>query len=176
MDRIERPRGLIDWTTLAADAAAARREKPVFRLLRSRTIIYAALLVLVAGVMIVALSLRATVEVNVLRDRSPQFVTLSDGAIRNGYTIKILNKTRNTATYRIGLTGVEGAILSLPEGTPATTSIAVTVNPDSVGTFTLYVRAGREALRDKFQTVEVTVTDETGQVVARRSTVFAGPG
>jgi cytochrome c oxidase accessory protein FixG len=176
MDRIERPRGLIDWTTLAADSAAAKHQAPKYRLIRPRTIIYAALLGVVATVMLVALALRATVEVNVLRDRSPQFVTLSDGSIRNGYTVKILNKTRDAMRYRIRFEGVAGASMSLSEGPSEVASIDVTVAPDSVGSFVLLVRAQRRALSDKFQSVAFSIVDQAGREVARRTTVFAGPG
>ena len=44
------------------------------------------LLVLVGGGMLIGLSARAAVDINVLHDRNPLFVTLSDGGIRNGYT------------------------------------------------------------------------------------------
>ena len=35
---------------------------------------------------------RTMLEINVLHDRNPPFVRLSDGGMRNGYTVKILNK------------------------------------------------------------------------------------
>jgi hypothetical protein len=38
-----------------------------------------------------ALLTRERLQVNVLADRNPQFVVLSDGSIRNGYTVKLLN-------------------------------------------------------------------------------------
>ena len=44
--------------------------------------------------------LRAALDLNVLHDRNPLFVTLSDGSIRNGYTLKILNKAREPQVYR----------------------------------------------------------------------------
>ena len=37
-------------------------------------------------------SARSTVDVNILPDRNPLFVTMSDGSIRNGYTIRVMNK------------------------------------------------------------------------------------
>jgi cytochrome c oxidase accessory protein FixG len=175
MDRVDRPRGLIAWTTLAADAAAARGEKPVWRLLRPRTLIYAAVLAVVACVMVVALALRATVEANVLRDRSPQFVTLSDGSIRNGYTVKILNKTRETAAYRIRFEGLPDATTTLLDGQPASGAIAVTVGPDQVGTFVVHVRVARTALAEPFATVNFSILGADDRVVARKSTVFVGP-
>ena len=42
--------------------------------------------------MLMALLLRPDLDVNVLRDRNPLYVKLSDGGVRNGYTVKLLNK------------------------------------------------------------------------------------
>jgi hypothetical protein len=39
--------------------------------------------------------------------RNPQFVTLSDGSIRNTYDIRIRNMTQQDAVFRIGLTSEE---------------------------------------------------------------------
>ena len=46
------------------------------------------------AVMSVGLAMRSTVELSVLHDRAPLFVPLADGSLRNGYTVKIVNKTQ----------------------------------------------------------------------------------
>ena len=48
---------------------------------------------LVGGVMLFGLSTRATIDLNVLRDRNPTFVRLSDGSVRNAYTVKVMNRS-----------------------------------------------------------------------------------
>ncbi len=63
------------------------------RLVRPRTLLYAALIALVMRIMAAAFAMRADVEINLMEDRNPLFVRLSDGGMRNGYTLKILNKT-----------------------------------------------------------------------------------
>ena len=50
------------------------------------------------------LARRTTTELTVLHDRDPLFVTLSSGSIRNGYTVKILNKAREPK-YVVGARG-----------------------------------------------------------------------
>lgn len=92
MGKVGRPKGLIAYDT---DKNAERRlagVAPRFRLLRPRTIVYASVFLIVGAVMLVALASRATLEASVLRDRAPPFITLSDGSIRNAYTLKIVNK------------------------------------------------------------------------------------
>ena len=42
--------------------------------------------------MTVALAMRSSIGLSVLHDRAPLFVRLPDGDLRNGYTVKIVNK------------------------------------------------------------------------------------
>jgi cytochrome c oxidase accessory protein FixG len=112
MRRLDRPTGLIAFETLknlAASEAATKAMPPcaarnqagmavrrVPRFVRPRTLIYAGVLALVLAVMLGAWLLRQEVTLAVLRDRAPLFVSLSDGGVRNGYTLKIANKARST--------------------------------------------------------------------------------
>ena len=61
--------------------------------MRSRTLLYAAIILLVGAVMTFTLATRRNDGISVIHDRNPLFVRLSDGAVRNGYAIRILNKT-----------------------------------------------------------------------------------
>ena len=46
--------------------------------------------------MTVALLMRSSIGLSVLHDRAPLFVRLPDGDLRNGYTVKIVNKGRTS--------------------------------------------------------------------------------
>jgi cytochrome c oxidase accessory protein FixG len=176
MDRVERPRGLIAWTTLAADAVAAAGGKPRYRLIRPRTIVYAAMLMLVAGVMAGALALKSTVEFNVQRDRSPQFVRLADGSIRNGYTLHILNKTRHERSFHLRGEGPADLALTLAGETARVADLDLVVPADSVGTFTLLVRLPASEVKGALSPLEFVLRDPDGHELIRKATVFAGPG
>ncbi len=176
MDRVERPRGLIAWTTLAADAVAAAGGKPRYRLIRPRTIVYAAMLLLVAGMMAGALALKSTVEFSVQRDRSPQFVRLADGSIRNGYTLHILNKTRHERSFHLQGEGLEGLALTLAGETARVADLDLVVPADSVGTFTLLVRIPASEVKGALSPLEFVLRDPDGHELIRKATVFAGPG
>ena len=67
-------------------------KKEIFKPIRARTVVYAGLIVVVCSVMLYALMTRTLLDVNVLHDRNPVAVKLSDGSIRNGYTLRFLNK------------------------------------------------------------------------------------
>ncbi len=43
---------------------------------------------------------RHDLEINVLHDRHPLYVQLTDGGLRNGYTVKLLNKLHRTRTLQ----------------------------------------------------------------------------
>ncbi len=49
--------------------------------------------------MLYALLTRHAFDVNVIHDRNPVFVRMADGAIRNGYTMRILNKRLETRRF-----------------------------------------------------------------------------
>ena len=115
MVRIDRPGGLIRYDTQVAQAAkAASRAPEPYRLVRPRTIVYTLLLVIVTGIMAMGLALRPSVDVAILRDRAPLFVTLSDGSIQNSYTLKISNMSRQTQVYRLTVSGIDGATVTRP--------------------------------------------------------------
>ena len=93
MGKVGRPRGLIGYDTIAKQEAALKGASAPLQLLRPRTLLYAGLIwhrrrhhARCPG------SGASTLEINVLHDRNPPYVLLSDGGIRNGYTVKILNK------------------------------------------------------------------------------------
>ena len=52
--------------------------------------------------MLWSLTHRTDFEFNILPDRNPLFVTLSDGGLRNGYTVKISNKLETARHFKIG--------------------------------------------------------------------------
>jgi cytochrome c oxidase accessory protein FixG len=113
MGRIGRPRGLIGYDTIAKQEAVAHGATAPLRLIRPRTLLYAGLIGLVGAIMLVALANRTTLEINVLHDRNPPYVLLSDGSIRNGYTVKILNKLHQPREFTLQTSGLAGARLAV---------------------------------------------------------------
>lgn len=177
MDRFNLPRGLITYDSNNRQLARSKGQPIKHRLVRARTIIYAVLLIAVGAVMTWSLGTRSRLEVNVLHERSPLFVSLSDGTLRNGYTFKILNMLSEPQTYRLKIDGVPGAtlrVVGLAE--QDSTVVELPVKADSVGTYRIYVTAEPKVLNGKatdliFQ-LENTVTGE----VLEHTSLFAGPG
>ncbi|HMA15507.1 MAG TPA: cytochrome c oxidase accessory protein CcoG, partial [Kiloniellaceae bacterium] len=173
MDKVGLPRGLISYDTLANVERVRAGEKPRLRLLRPRTLIYAGIIVLVALIMLFTLATRSDLDVNILRDRNPLFVTLSDGSIRNGYTVKIINKQHAARNFALQVEGIEGASLDVV-GAGATAE-SLPVAPDSLASFRVFVAAPREALESDSIDLRFRVVDrQTGDAVNYDS-VFRGP-
>ena len=140
MEKVGRPRGLIAYDTDAAVAARSCGQKPQHRLIRPRTLYYGVALLIVSGLMIWGFSTRKSLDVHALRDRNPASVRLHDGAVRNGYTLKIANHGFETATVEIRYAGVPGATLRSP-GRPESDPLTLQVDPNRVTSVRVFVTA-----------------------------------
>jgi len=174
MDKIGRPRGLIAYDTLENVSRRAAGENVRFTLLRLRPIIYGTIILLVGVVMLATLLTRATLDVNVLRDRNPLFVRLSDGSIRNGYTVKIINKEHDTRHFRLSVTGARGATLDVV-GVSEGGEPIVAVEPDRLASFRVYVTLPAEELERSSVPIDFVVEDTTSGVRATYDGIFRGP-
>src|SRR4029450_1999145 len=65
----------------------------------------------VGSIMLYALLTRSLLDVNVLHDRNPVAVKLSDGSIRNAYTVRLLNKRGFDRVIAIDIDGPNNAVL-----------------------------------------------------------------
>ena len=113
MVKVDRPKGLIAYDT---DANIQRRLgglKSRFNLVRARTVTYAVLFAGVGCVMLYSLLNRSVLDVNIQRDRQPNFVQLSDGGVRNGYTVKILNKARQERILTLDIIGLDNPVITI---------------------------------------------------------------
>lgn len=177
MARIGRPGGLIRYATQAAQAARAEARAPApYRLVRPRTIVYTLLLATVAGMMAAGLVLKPTVDVAVLRDRSPLFVTLADGSVQNSYVVKVSNMTHRPQTYRLAVSGIDGVTMTgagtdaLPGG-----ALGLSAAADTVQTYRIHVRAPATAIRAPSTPLRFTVTGMSGDTSRHAGTVFLAP-
>lgn len=142
MRKVGRPVGLIGYDTHVNVERRERGEKAIYKLIRSRTVLYAVLMFAVGGVMLNALLNRSTLDLNVIRDRSPPFVRLADGSIRNDYAIKLINMAPETRRVAIDVSGLEGAHIMVQGGTPDASGRIIAEAPaDSVANVRVHVVA-----------------------------------
>ena len=175
MDKVNLPRGLISYDTHEGQFDSNPERKLKLRFIRPRTIAYGAILTLVGAIMLFTLLNRSVLDVNVIRDRNPLFVTLSDGSIRNGYTVKILNKVHETRQFRIEVEGIEGMTAWLEVSGESDRPLLVTVPADALSSYKLYVSAPADNLEEKSTDIDVIVTDTEGTERDVQETSFKGP-
>jgi polyferredoxin len=86
-------------------------KQPFYRLIRMRTVLYAAVIVLVGGIMVFTLATRDSEGISVIHDRNPMYVRMSDGALRNAYTIRIVNKQLKHRDFILSVDGVPSSLI-----------------------------------------------------------------
>ncbi|MEO1102370.1 MAG: cytochrome c oxidase accessory protein CcoG [Pseudomonadota bacterium] len=191
MDKIGKPRGLISYTTLADYEANTARTKSTGReaatknqvlpgwreVMRPRVFLYFGLWSLIGVAMLVAIISRDRLDMSVAHDRNPRFVQLSDGSIRNGYTVKILNMEATPRSFDFGIVGLPGGLMWSPgiNEEPARRFV-VPVEPDKVREFRVFVTADPDALDTVpkpfvFRTFEMGAGRESSETEA----VFEAP-
>lgn len=110
-----------------------------------------------------------------MHERSPMFVQMSDGTIRNGYTVRIINKIREDRHFTLSTRGVEGVALEVIGDPTVGPTLSLSLPGDHVGTFRLYVSVPQEKLKESPAPLEFVLTDDaSGQEIVYISQ-FVGP-
>ncbi len=144
MEKIGKPRGLIDYLTLKDEVRERAGEPPIppmKHVLRPRTFVYAGLWSGIGLALVAGLFMRSDIDVNLTPIRNPQFVVLSDGTIRNDYDIRIRNKLgedrdielSTIAGHLLGfeVQGQEGLVVAVPANETVTRRIHLLAGPQN---------------------------------------------
>ncbi|MBT6829001.1 MAG: cytochrome c oxidase accessory protein CcoG, partial [Rhodospirillaceae bacterium] len=175
MDRVGQPRGLIRYDTQRNLEARETGADTRARIIRPRTVTYAAILVVLMAIMVVSLWTRSTLEVNVLRDRNPLFTLLSDGSVRNGYTYKVLNKSHDSLSLTLRAEGIPGATLRVLGTEAEETEVMISARPDQVESFRIFVHAPLRALEGGSNDLRFLLMNSAGESIDIAGTAFVGP-
>ncbi len=178
MAKIGKPRGLVDYLALSDEQAerAGKPTKAVWQhILRPRTILYTVLWSGVGIGLIVALFLRSEIDITVSPIRNPQFVTMSDGTIRNTYDMRIRNKQGTDEVFYITISSDDAALSLSLEGA---TGLSIEVPADTTFLQRVYVMApprtdAAEAERTPFR---FWVNQLGSTERAWKDTIFNGTG
>ena len=175
MERIGKPRGLIDYLALADEPAerAGKPPRPIWQhILRPRTILYTTLWSLIGFGLVFALFIRADIDLTVEAVRNPTYITLSDGSVRNTYNLRLRNKLGEPREFQISISSDQVLSLEL-EGHDAD---RLFVPADTSEIQRVYVTAGPQ---DPASTTDVTdfrfwVEDVITGERAYRDNIFNG--
>jgi cytochrome c oxidase accessory protein FixG len=176
MTKLGRATRLIGFDT---DINIKRRmdgEAPFFKLVRVRTALYAAIIVLVGGVMLYTLATRDSEGISVIHDRNPMYVRLSDGSIRNAYIIRIVNKRLKHRNFILGVDGIPASLIDFVGLPPrADGRQLVDVGPDTTREVRVTVTDYSEMPPAPSTSILFSLIDiDTGEVAQMRDHFF-GP-
>ena len=146
MAQIGRPRGLIDYTTFENAELDRKGEVPkplVKTLFRPRTLLYFSVWASIGLVIVFGLGQRTRVDISAQQDRNPSYVQLSDGQVRNGYTVKIRNMQARPREMEVAIDGLPGAAIWAQGGRrdEAGRTVRTTVAADSLAKLRIFVAA-----------------------------------
>jgi polyferredoxin len=104
-------------------------------------------------------------------------VTLSDGSIRNGYTVKVANKTLEKQHYFLTLEGLPGyrlSVIGAKENLLET--IKITVPGNELLSSRIYISAPKNTMNSTgSKDITFVLTDTWGGPKYRQSDYFKGP-
>ncbi len=172
MEKIGRPSGLISYSTLSEydfnmalasptpgtiEPAHVREASGAFipavkhfdkRVLwRPRTMIYSGAWLLIGAALVYSLLNRGQLEINVQHDRNPVAIKLSDGSVRNGYTIKLLNKALEPRNVVLSIENLSDASIGV-DGADVVEPLRaiVSVDPNKVRALRVFITVAPAAL------------------------------
>jgi cytochrome c oxidase accessory protein FixG len=160
MTKVGRPTGLIAYDNDVNIKRRLEGKQNVYRFVRPRTLVYAGLIVLTAAIMVYTFVTRSYLDISVLHDRNPVAVRLTDGSVRNAYTVRLLNKHPYYRTVALDLDGLVHARVQVVgsdaaiEGRPY-----IAIGPDQTTELRVLVTAPTGLPLEKSTSVTFRATD-----------------
>ncbi len=171
MTKLERPRGLIDYETWRNIERGRAGEERRLRLARPGTIAMTAAIIALAGLMLASIATRSDLEISVVRDSNPMAVVLSDGRIRNAYSVKLSNLALEARSLVLAVEGLDEAEIGIAGGA-AHIDEPVEVGPDASRILRILVSGNA----DEILPLSFAVTDEETGVRSEAGDLFMLPG
>jgi polyferredoxin len=150
----------------------------VLNIVRPRTMIYAGLLAIVTCIVLYFSLNRTMLGLNAVADRNPLYVALSDGSVRNTFTLRVLNKKYAARTFKISAEGIEGVQVTMLDGENKAEP-KVLAAPDDVGVARVAVTLPPAALAklppDEIVPFTFRIEDTTDGSIMTRPVTFRKP-
>jgi len=108
MEKMHYPKGLISYVTQNGLRSHWTRAQMLRRILRPRILIYTTLLLLLCVAMLVSLTMRSPMKVDVVRDRAALSRIVAGGRLENVYRLQIMNASERAHHYHISVKGLDG--------------------------------------------------------------------
>jgi cytochrome c oxidase accessory protein FixG len=176
MAKVGRPARLIAYDTDINIKRRQQGQRPFYKILRIRTVLYVVIIALVGAVMTYTLATRRSNGVDVIHDRNPLFVRLSDGAVRNAFTVRLLNKNLETQRFILKISGLSDAEVEVigsdarRGGDPV-----IDVGPDQTREMRVLVTTHQELGAEASVPLTFTIVPDGGGSAASTRDHFLGP-
>jgi cytochrome c oxidase accessory protein FixG len=179
MNEIGRPRGLIDYATLedCDRERSGEPPRPAWKaLLHPRTVIYFAVWASIGLGLLFALGTRSHTDISVAPDRNPPFMLMSDGSVRNSYTVKLRNMESRPRQMRVSIKGLTAAQMWSDEmdRKDAARALTFTVPADATAPLRLYLMAPPGTSAQDFAFSVVSLDEQAETDIGE--THFSAPG
>ncbi len=112
MDKLQRPRGLVRYSTENAMEGKWTQAQMLRRVFRPRVLVYTALLWTLIAILAVSLWVRKPLHVDVERDRSSLARIVEGGRIENVYRLQVMNASEALDHVHISVSGIPGLSLA----------------------------------------------------------------
>jgi len=176
MAKLGRPGNLIAYDTDLNIKARLEGRPAEYKPIRWRTMLYAAIIAVAGGIMIYTLATRGSEGISVIHDRNPMFVRLSDGSLRNGYTIRIVNKQLKSRDFIVAVDGLPSSLVDFVGLPPrADGRQLVSVGPDQTKEVRILVTDYSTTPPPASTTVLFSLIDVDTGAVAQVRDHFFGP-
>ena len=109
--------------------------------------------------MLYALATRSAIQISAQHERNPLAVMLSDGGVRNDYTVRILNKSGVARAFAIDVVGLPGATLQTAGIEQKSRRLVVNVNQDQTQEIRLSVKVDQASVPTQSTSIMILATD-----------------
>lgn len=114
MKQVGRPRGLIDYATLEDSEREKKGAAPSSHMKliwHPRTLIYLAIWSALGLGLLFMLGTRKHIDLAVQKDRNPPYMLMSNGEVRNAWTLKLKNMENRPRPMTVTIDGLPGAVM-----------------------------------------------------------------
>jgi polyferredoxin len=137
MEKMDYPKGLIRYSTEHAIAQHWGWKEIIGHIVRPRVIIYSTILAAICVAFVWGIATKATLRVDVIRDRATLAREVEGGLIENVYRLHVINVSEAPHRYAISVSGLPGIDMVGDR--------IVEVPPAGSRTFTVQVRVPQES-------------------------------
>lgn len=145
-------------------------------MLSTRNLIYFAIYAAIGLGMAYSISMRDRLDLNVIHDRNPIFTVLSDGSIRNGYEVRILNMKGHEQQFLVTVEGLPNPDIQLAGfNTIPKKWIITEAEADSLKSIRLFISTPQETLKSERTEFRINVSTHGGHELISQTVNFEAP-